>query len=338
MITINSKLRGLNLFFNKLQKKIGGTLKVTSNEQFLKINNNIGKGTIRSINLDGGISLLEFNITPKEDLKIAVDAKAGTHINFVYCSKGKISHSFENNATKNTVETFQTSIVSNILSEENTITLYKGIETSSTIISVNTADDNNQQTDINNLLKDAFIAGKTKDYIYLGSYNLKIAEHIKQLKSIENKGVVRALLTKGIVNLILGLEIEQHKKDINSNANSNGSLTQNEMELIKELTDYVNNYPDLDHKINVLTRKIGLTAAKIQEGFKLMHGLTVCEYIRSVRLKKSEELIINTDLSISEIVYSLGFSSRSYFSKRFREKYNCSPRDYKKKNKLAMTA
>ncbi|GAB7255857.1 helix-turn-helix domain-containing protein [Polaribacter sp. OB-PA-B3] len=338
MITVNSKLRGLNLFFNKLQKKIGGTLKVTSNEQFLKINNNIGKGTIRSINLDGGISLLEFNITPKEDLKIAVNAKAGKHINFVYCSKGKISHSFENNTTNNTVETFQTSIVSNIVSENNTILLYKGVETSSTIISVNTEDNQSQQTDINSLLKDAFISGKTKDYIYLGSYNLKIAEHIKQLKSIENKGVVRALLTKGIVNLILGLEIEQHKKDINSIANSNGSLTQNEMELIKELTDYVNNYPDLDHKINVLTRKIGLTAAKIQEGFKLMHGLTVCEYIRSVRLKKSEELIINTDLSISEIVYSLGFSSRSYFSKRFREKYNCSPRDYKKKNKLAMTA
>lgn len=338
MITVNSKLTGLNLFFNNLQKEIGGTLNTTSKEQFLTINNNIGSGTIRSISLEDGISLLEFNITTKHNLKIDIDSKAGSHINFVYCSKGKISHTFQNKTTTNTIETFQTSILSNIISKKNTLTLFKGVETNTTIISVNTEAKKGTPSEINNALKKAFISNKKEDYIYLGSYNLKIAENIKQLKAIKNEGVVKALLTKGIVNLVLALEIEQHKKDINNSELNASSLTKSEMERIKDLTEFVNNYPDMDHKINVLTRKIGLTAAKVQEGFKLMHGLTVCEYIRSVRLKKSEELIINTDLSISEIVYSLGFSSRSYFSKRFREKYNCSPRDYKKKNRMALSA
>jgi AraC-like DNA-binding protein len=107
--------------------------------------------------------------------------------------------------------------------------------------------------------------------------------------------------------------------------------------LIQELTDYIDNYPDLDHKVDNLTRKVGLSAAKVQEGFKFQHGLTICEYIRYVRLTKSEELISNTDLNISEIVYSVGFSSRSYFSKIFRERYECSPSDYKK-SKLAVSA
>ncbi|QTE21435.1 helix-turn-helix domain-containing protein [Polaribacter cellanae] len=338
MITVNSKLNGLNLFFNKLQKEIGGTLNTVAGENILTLNNKVGNGTIRSISLEDGISLLEFNINAKRDLQISIDSNVGSHINFVYCSKGKISHSFDKRETINTIETFQTSIISNVVSQKNTINLFEGVETNTTIISVNTAVKKGNVSSINATLKEAFITNKTEDYIYLGSYNLKIAENIKQLRAIDNEGVVKALLTKGIVNLILALEIEQHKKDLTNPQIASSSLTKSEMELIKELTEYVNNYPDMDHRVNVLTRKIGLTAAKVQEGFKLMHGLTVCEYVRTIRLKKSEQLITNTDLSISEIVYSLGFSSRSYFSKKFREMFNCSPSNYKKKNRLAVSA
>ena len=338
MITLNSKLNSLNLFFNKLKKELGGTLNSRSGENTLTINNQIGKGTIRSISLEDGVNVLEFNITTKQDMQINIDSNAGSHINFVYCSKGKVSHSFKKRNTTSTIETFQTSIISNIISNRNTITLFNGVATNTTIISVNTKTKTGTPSSINDTLRKTFIDNKKEDFIYLGSYNLKIAENIKQLKNIDNKGVVKALLTKGIVNLILALEIEQHRKDLNNPEAAASSLTNSEMELIKELTEYVNNYPDMDHRVSVLTRKIGLTAAKVQEGFKLMHGLTVCEYVRSVRLKKSEELITSTDLSISEIVYSLGFSSRSYFSKKFREMYNCSPSNYKKKNRLAVSA
>ncbi|MCB0387243.1 MAG: helix-turn-helix transcriptional regulator, partial [Winogradskyella sp.] len=75
--------------------------------------------------------------------------------------------------------------------------------------------------------------------------------------------------------------------------------------------------------------QFGLSPSKLQEGFKLMHGHTVTEYIREVRIKKAEELIKNTDMNISEVVYTIGLTSRSYFSKIFKEKYNCSPKDYK---------
>jgi AraC-like DNA-binding protein len=41
-------------------------------------------------------------------------------------------------------------------------------------------------------------------------------------------------------------------------------------------------------------------------------------------------MLKNTDLNISQIVYSIGFSSRSYFSKIFKEKYDISPNKLKK--------
>jgi len=37
-----------------------------------------------------------------------------------------------------------------------------------------------------------------------------------------------------------------------------------------------------------------------------------------------------SDLNISQIVYSIGFTSRSYFTKIFKEKYVLAPNEYKR--------
>ena len=340
MITIASKVNDLYSFFDTLKSEIGGTLEKSTTECKLEINNDLASGSIRSIALEDGIFVLEFNITATENIQITLDALLATHVNFMYCSKGKLAHSFtkesdKTSADNSVIDAFQTSIVANIISGQNVIFIEKDVETVATLISVNTDGSNNSEWSAS--LKDAFISDKTTDYLYIGSYNLKIAESIKQLQSIKQKGLVRKLLTKGIVNVILALEIDHHNKDLESLEMEPTSLTKMEIGLIAQLTEYINEYPDLDHKVENLSDRVGLSAAKLQEGFKFQHDLTVCEYIRSIRLTKSEQLIINTDLNISEIVYSVGFTSRSYFSKIFKERFDCTPSEYKK-SKLAVSA
>ncbi|MGJ8591315.1 MAG: helix-turn-helix domain-containing protein [Aquaticitalea sp.] len=337
MITITSNINDIHSFFKTLKTEIGGTLTSNSNEYTFQLDRQLGDGSIRSINLEEGISVLEFSLNVNQDIQITVDSLLGSHVNFIYCSKGKLSHSFEKNNDINTIETFQTSILTNIVSSNNTIILEKDVQTVATMISVNTKFESGTNCEWNMNLRDTFVTDKTDDFLYIGSYNLKIAENIKQLQEIKQEGLVRALLIKGFVNVILALEIEQHNRDIENSDLATTSLTKSEIMAIQELTAFIDNYPDLDHKVDNLTRKIGISAAKLQEGFKFKHGLTICEYIRHVRLTKSEELISNTDLNISEIVYSLGFSSRSYFSKIFKERFACSPSDYKK-NKLVLSA
>ena len=69
----------------------------------------------------------------------------------------------------------------------------------------------------------------------------------------------------------------------------------------------------------------------MQDGFKFLYNRTVTEYIRHIRLESARDLLKTTDLNISQIVYTIGFSSRSYFSKIFREKYGITPNEFKKK-------
>nr|WP_321222629.1 AraC family transcriptional regulator [uncultured Psychroserpens sp.] len=337
MKQVPSNIDNLNSFFKNLHSEIGGTLTTIGKECIFEIDQTIGNGKIRFIPLADKISFLEFDIVLNEDIELTLDAKIGNYVNFAYCSKGKLSHSFGNSNKKNTIDNFQTGIISNINSKKNTIFLSKDIHIQSSIISVSTSEIDEDQK-INSAIKDLFITNKQNDFAHIGSFNLKIAEYIKQLRAIDKEGVVRSLLIKGLVSVILALEIEQHNTDVENAEYASCSLSKTELKSVNELIDYITNYPDLDHKLDILTSKIGLSAAKIQEGFKMTTGLTVCEFTRYARLTKAEELMSTTDLNISEIVYSLGFTSRSYFSKIFKDRFNCAPSHYKKKVKLAVSA
>ncbi|WP_225034979.1 helix-turn-helix domain-containing protein [Winogradskyella sp. SM1960] len=338
MKTIEIKANNLQSMFTTLKRKIGGTFTLQRNEGELHIDSTFGKGIIRGIELERNTTFVEFDLKFNEDVEFIFASPQQSVVNFLYCAEGKLAHAFNSDKTKKTVETFQTGIAANMVSEKNHIYFYKDVFVNSTLISVNTSKLSTSKHRINKMVSEIFNTDTSNDYSFVGSYNLKIADSIKQLQAIKQQGVVRTLLIQGLVNLILALEIEQHSLDMKRAAQPKGSLTAYELKQVKELSDYINNFPETNLNVIELAAKIALSPAKVQEGFKLMHGKTLNSYIRFVRVKKSEELIKTTDLNISEIVYSLGFSSRSYFSKIFKEQYNCSPINYKQNIKLAATA
>ncbi len=59
-------------------------------------------------------------------------------------------------------------------------------------------------------------------------------------------------------------------------------------------------------------------------------GQTPNEYLTKYRLKKSCELLIGTDRSISDVALSCGFQSASYFSFVFRKEFGMTPNRYRK--------
>ncbi|MDN3492822.1 helix-turn-helix domain-containing protein [Winogradskyella bathintestinalis] len=339
MKTIEIKANNLQSMFHNLRNIIGGTFTTQLNEGELQIDNEIGKGFIRGIELERDTTFVEFDIKFKDNVKFILESPKRSVVNFLYCAEGKLSHSFNNNTGKTTsIGTFQTGISTNIVTTENHIYFEKDVYVNASIVTVNTSTSTLEEHHINKMVSEIFIENNETDYCYTGSYNLKIADSINQLKAIKQKGVVRTLLIQGLVNVILAMEIEQHSMDLESSQNPTGSLTTYELKQVKELSDYINNFPETNLSVMELAAKISISPAKVQVGFKLMHGKTLNTYIRYVRIKKSEELIKNTDLNISEIVYSLGFSSRSYFSKIFKDQYNCSPIEYKQNIKFAATA
>ncbi len=59
-------------------------------------------------------------------------------------------------------------------------------------------------------------------------------------------------------------------------------------------------------------------------------GRTPVEYIREMRMSRAAELLSQGKFSVSEVMYTVGFSNSSYFSKCISKEYGMTPTDYMK--------
>ena len=334
MKTITLKTAKIHQVLEQLQTTFAGKLTTDAKEHILEIDNPIGKGIIKGISFKGGISYMEFDMEFTEDIAMVASSPDHTPICFAYCSQGHFMHSFGTNGEKHELENFQTGIITSKKSQDNLLYFEKDMRLKMILILVSPTSRSANGNHLSQELQKLFFKNdKAQNFAYVGSYNLKVAERVRQLNSIDETGIARTLMVEGLAHLILALEIQQHSDDLKKTDLQESSLTKNEMEVVRELSLFVNNYPEKQLSVTYLCKKGGLSPSKLQEGFKFMHGTTVTDYIRDVRVQLAENLIKTTDMNISEVVYSIGFISRSYFSKIFKAKYNCSPKEYKDKQR-----
>lgn len=123
---------------------------------------------------------------------------------------------------------------------------------------------------------------------------------------------------------------------LNSGLNNAKELTQNDndkifIEKVIELIDRKIDKTDLE--IADISEDLGMSQSTFYRKLKSLTDLSGNEFIRTIRLKRSVELLKNTDLNISEIAYKVGFSDPKYFSTCFRKFFNITPTDFISQNR-----
>lgn len=83
--------------------------------------------------------------------------------------------------------------------------------------------------------------------------------------------------------------------------------------------------------ITSITNKINMSHSSLYRKIKALTGMTINEFIRKIKMRKAEELLLSGKHNISEIAYQVGFSSVSYFRKCFKEEFHANPSEYLKK-------
>lgn len=301
----------------------------------LKIDDSIGEGRVFCVCLDAGLVALEFDIKLNKDSTICLDHQNRDLMHFLYCLQGSCFHKFKKETARTQVKELQSAVVSsdvNMLSELlirkderlvlNVMRIFRDKE------SENFGFDKNARDIHLKTLIDSFDGAK--GYFHLGKLNLEIAELIKTLEGAKFANTVSSTMYfAGVCQIILAKQIEQFKKERVQGELPQTSLLKRELREMIELSDFVRNYPELQHSISTLCTRSGMSPSKLQQGFRFLHDMTIGEYVRDIRLRKAELLIRTTDMNISEVVYSIGLTSRSYFCKIFKNKYRCSPKKYK---------
>ncbi|AVH72818.1 helix-turn-helix transcriptional regulator [Nostoc sp. 'Lobaria pulmonaria (5183) cyanobiont'] len=83
-----------------------------------------------------------------------------------------------------------------------------------------------------------------------------------------------------------------------------------------------------------LASQIGLNDFKLKRGFREVFGTTVLGYVQSLRLEQAKQLLIDTNLTIAEIAYQVGYESISHFGYLFKRQFGITPREYRKQKGL----
>lgn len=159
--------------------------------------------------------------------------------------------------------------------------------------------------------------------------NLELSEMARKIKYIDKTSCENKFIAQGYTHILMGLKI----KEFLSCSNRQGVLQPFEIQQLKMISDEIKENPQHEYSIKELCKKTGLSVSKLQLGFKEMHQCTVAIFIRNQRLEKALLLLRNTNLNVSEIVYSVGLTSRSYFCRIFKKRFKCTPKFHQQKLK-----
>jgi len=79
-----------------------------------------------------------------------------------------------------------------------------------------------------------------------------------------------------------------------------------------------------------LALRVGLNRSKLKAGFRHEFGTTVFAFVRSRRMLEAECLLLDTDMSVSEVAAAIGYSNPGAFSYAFKQERGFCPSILKK--------
>lgn len=140
----------------------------------------------------------------------------------------------------------------------------------------------------------------------------------------KNSSCFRQNMTMGLLfSELAGATDTFVKSDLSGNYESEISL--------KTARYIENSYADAT--LSELAEKCNLSVVSLSKIIKKNTGENFTDLLKKKRLQEAEKLLKESDLSVTEIIYSVGYENTNFFYRIFREAYGCSPKEYRRKKR-----
>ncbi|MBY0013122.1 response regulator transcription factor [Paenibacillus typhae] len=148
------------------------------------------------------------------------------------------------------------------------------------------------------------------------------------LRAVKNKGLAALGLSgdyasfsqfEGLLNELLDAYAGEISK----------SLAGNRSGVLENIKAYIDNHYFENIKISMFTDKYFLSREYLMKLFKGKYGSGIHEYVQKVRMDKARDLLADPALKVQDISEMLGYKDKNYFSKAFRNYYECSPSEFR---------
>ncbi|MEW6618536.1 MAG: AraC family transcriptional regulator [bacterium] len=91
------------------------------------------------------------------------------------------------------------------------------------------------------------------------------------------------------------------------------------------------------YKLYEVAHEIGLSPKHLSRIFRENNGKSFTQLRIEIKMEYAKHLLKNTNLTIDQITYELGYSHWSSFTRMFKKKNGGSPTSYRKTNKMVAT-
>lgn len=102
-------------------------------------------------------------------------------------------------------------------------------------------------------------------------------------------------------------------------------------DLIEQVEQFIaDNFESYDLNVSAIGEKFNMTSQYLSKIFKDVKGIWILDYINSLRIEKSKQLLENSDLNIEKIAESSGFTNVVTFIRVFKKFEGITPGAYRK--------
>ena len=104
-------------------------------------------------------------------------------------------------------------------------------------------------------------------------------------------------------------------------------------ELLKKAMNYIErNMDNSDYNVDSFVTDMSIGRTLLYQKINDITGMSIKEFIMDVRLKRSAQLLKESDLTIAEVSIMTGFANPKYFSICFKRHFELTPSEFKKKS------
>ena len=88
------------------------------------------------------------------------------------------------------------------------------------------------------------------------------------------------------------------------------------------------NISNSDFNISMMVDEVGMSRTQLHRKLKELTGFSAARFVQNIRMQQAMKLLKEKRVNVSQIAYSVGFSSQTHFSTTFKQYYGVSPTEF----------
>ena len=102
---------------------------------------------------------------------------------------------------------------------------------------------------------------------------------------------------------------------------------------LKPAMEYMQYHYDQPLTLEDIAKQAHLSVSRLAHLFKEQVGITVIEYLTSIRINQAKQRLLVTESNCTQICFEVGYNNQSYFTRIFKQVVGMTPRQFRLENK-----